>query len=108
MERRGGRFAGWRCLVVLGDAKMRDIYGRVLAAGGADVLQWKSVQSLGEEFMPNKVKLKYSKGVNYKLYWKLHKYLGTGRRWLPDSWAGLTLIGDAPLSYLAAWGTSQI
>ena len=56
MERRGGRFAGWRCLVVLGDAKMRDIYGRVLAAGGADVRQWKSVQSLGEEFMPNKVK----------------------------------------------------
>ena len=67
MERRGGRFAGWRCLVVLGDAKMRDIYGRVLAAGGAAVRHWKSVQSLGEEFMPNKVRLKASsKGVNNK------------------------------------------
>ena len=45
MERRGGRFSGWRCLVALGDAKMRDIYERVLAAGGADVAEWENLRA---------------------------------------------------------------
>ena len=36
---------------------MRDIYKRILAAGGATVEDWKTIQSLNTEFMPNGVKL---------------------------------------------------
>ena len=60
MERRGGRFAGGRCLVVLEDARMRDIYERILAAGGAKVEDWSTIQRLNAEFMPNGVKLTLS------------------------------------------------
>ena len=50
-ERRGGRFEGWKCLVVLEDAKMKDIYARILRAGGAAVAEW-TVTSLNAELKP--------------------------------------------------------
>ena len=36
---------------------MRNIYERILAAGGAEVEDWATIQRLNAEFMPNGVKL---------------------------------------------------
>ena len=53
---------------MLEDARMRDIYERILAAGGAKVEDWSTIQRLNAEFMPNGVKLTCIKFLKVLLY----------------------------------------